>query len=88
MIGERGKPVRMTVILEDGDETLTVVVHRAKNVNLHVNYPPYKIEGIKVGGNQMTVAPAEEISFSFEGKGMFVPELGGYISQSREPKED
>jgi hypothetical protein len=74
--------VKMTVIIEDGDEIITTVIHKAYNLETHVNHRDMAIRANMDGGFR----PMSKVDFSVNGVAVFDPEHGNYLETKREKK--
>lgn len=75
--------VKMTVIIEDGDEVVTTVIHKAYNLMTHVNHRDVGIRPSADGGYRQL----SKVDFSVEGVAMFDQEHGNFLETKREKKE-
>lgn len=75
--------VKMTVIIEDGDEVITTVIHKAYNLMTHVNHRDVAIRPNMDG----SFRPMSKADFMVEGVAVFSPEHGNYLETKREKKD-
>ncbi len=74
--------VKMTVIIEDGDEVITTVIHKAYNLMTHVNHRDVAIRPNADGGYRQL----SKTDFMIEGVAVFDQEHGNYLETKRETK--
>lgn len=75
--------VKMTVIIEDGEEVITTVIHRVYNAMTHVNHRDMAIRPNADG----LFRPVSKIDFSIEGVALFDQDKGNYLETKREKKD-
>jgi hypothetical protein len=73
----------MTVIIEDGDEVITTVIHKAYNLMTHVNHRDMAIRPNADGGFR----PLSKVDFLVEGVAVFDQDKGNYLETTREKKD-
>jgi hypothetical protein len=75
--------VKMTVIIEDGDEVITTVIHKAYNLMSRVNHRDVTIRpNADDGYRQLSKA-----DFMVEGVALFDQEHGNFLETKRERLE-
>lgn len=76
--------VKVTVIIEDGEDIITNVFHKTYNLETRVNYREMGIIRPNMDGG---FRPMSKIDFQINGVGVFDPEHGNYMETKREKKD-
>lgn len=74
--------VKMTVIIEDGDEIITTVIHKAYNLMSHVRHRDVDIRPNADGSYR----PLSKTDFLVEGVAVFDQEHGNFLETTRVTK--
>lgn len=82
---ETARIVKVTVIIEDGDDIITNVFHKVYNLETHVNHRDYAVMRPNMDGG---FRPLSKIDFQINGIAVYSPEHGNYIETKREKKHD
>lgn len=77
--------VKMTLIIEDGDEVITTVIHKAYNLMTHVQHRDI---GIRLNADGALPRPMSKTDFMIEGVAVFDQDKGNYLETRREKKDD
>ncbi|QFG09373.1 hypothetical protein SEA_BRONXBAY_81 [Arthrobacter phage BronxBay] len=76
--------MKMTVIIEDGDQIITTVLYKVDDAVTHVRHRDHSI---RMNADGSFPPQVSKIDFCIEGVARFDPEKGNFLETKREKKD-